>query len=137
MRDMSSEHDGWVKFKIEVGNGDFQNGVHAVDEAIRLLQQEYGQGIVSTVLFGSFARKDRGYDDIDLLLVTSRSQGSVHEVTRELARKVFGRLFLEYGQLFSFIVYNKAQFQRLKDFLPLFDEVRKDGVLLYGENLFT
>ncbi|MGA9349442.1 MAG: nucleotidyltransferase domain-containing protein [Anaerolineae bacterium] len=134
---MPSEHDGWAKFKTEIGNGDFQAGVRAIDEAIKLLHDEYGQEILSIVLFGSFARKDRGYDDIDLFLVINQAQGSVHEVTRELAKRVFGRLFLDYGQLFSFIVYNKAQFQRLKDFLPLFDEVRRDGVLLYGEDLFT
>jgi predicted nucleotidyltransferase len=136
-RDMSSEHSGWSKFKMEIGDGHFQAGVHAIDEAIELLQDEYGQEILSIVLFGSFARKDRSYDDIDLLLVTNQYQGSVHEVTRELARKVFGRLFLDYGQLFSFIVYNKTQFQGLKDFLPLFDEVRREGVLLYGEDLFA
>ena len=134
---MSNEHDGWVKFRTEIGDGDFQAGVRAIDEAIKLLQDEYGQEILSITLFGSFARKDRGYDDIDLLLVTDQDQGSVHEVTRELAQKVFGCLFLDYGQLFSFIVYNKAQFQRLKDFLPFFDEVRRDGILLYGEDLFA
>jgi len=134
---MPSKHDGWAKFKAEIGNGDFQAGVRAIDEALKLLHDEYGQEILSIVLFGSFARKDRGYDDIDLFLVTNRAQGSVHEITRELAKKVFGRLFLDYGQLFSFIVYNKAQFQRLRDVLPLFDEVRKDGVLIYGEDLFT
>jgi len=133
---MSSNHDGWAKFKTEIGNGDFQAGVCAIDEAIELLQEEYGQEILSIVLFDSFARKDRGYDDIDLLLVTNLGQGSVHAVTRELAKKVFGHLLLDYGQLFSFIVYNKAQIQRLKDFVPLFDEVRRDGVLLYGEDLF-
>jgi predicted nucleotidyltransferase len=134
---MSSEHSGWSKFKMEIGDGHFQAGVRAIDEAIKLLQDEYGQEILSITLFGSFARKDRSYDDIDLLLVTNQHQGSAHEVTRELARKVFGRLFLDYGQLFSFIVYNKTQFQSLKDFLPLFDEVRREGVLLYGEDLFA
>ena len=133
---MWNEHAGWAKFKTEIGNSDFQAGVRAIDEALKFLHDEYGQEMLSIVLFGSFARKDRGYDDIDLLLVTNSSQGSVHEVTRELAEKVFGRLFLDYGQLFSFIVYNKAQFQRLKYFLPLFDEVRRDRVLLYGEDLF-
>jgi predicted nucleotidyltransferase len=134
---MPNEHDGWAKFKIELGDGDFQAGVRAIDEAIRLLQDEYGQEILSIILFGSFARKDQHYDDIDLLLVTNQDRGSVHEITRELARKVFGRLFLDYGQLFAFIVYNRAQFQRLKDYLPLFDEVRRDGVILYGEDLFA
>ena len=134
---MSSKHDSWAKFKADIGDSDFQAGVRAIDEALKLLHDEYGQEILSIVLFGSFARKDRGYDDIDLFLVTNRAQGSVHEITRELAKKVFGRLFLDYGQLFSFIVYNKAQFQRLRDVLPLFDEVRKDGVLIYGEDLFT
>ena len=134
---MPSKHDGWAKFKADIGDSDFQAGVRAIDEALKLLHDEYGQEILSIVLFGSFARKDRGYDDIDLFLVTNRAQGSVHEITRELAKKVFGRLFLDYGQLFSFIVYNKAQFQRLRDVLPLFDEVRKDGVLIYGEDLFT
>ncbi len=30
---MSNEHDGWAKFRTEIGNGDFRAGLRAIDEA--------------------------------------------------------------------------------------------------------
>ena len=79
---MPNEHDGWAKFKTETGDGDFQAGVRAIDEALKLLRDEYGQEMLSIVLFGSFARKDQRYDDIDLLLVTNQDRGSVYALHR-------------------------------------------------------
>jgi predicted nucleotidyltransferase len=131
------KRDNWTDFKRTVGDGDFESALYAVDEALALLRKKYGPALVSVMLFGSLARKSRTYDDIDLLLVTDQSLGSTHEVTKELSQEIFGHLFWEHGELFSFVVYSKAQFEGLRGQLPLLDEVEKDRVLLYGQDLFT
>ena len=127
----------WAHFKRTVGDGDFESALCAVDEALASLRKKYGPALVSVILFGSLARKSRIYDDIDLLLVTDESWGSAHEVTKELSQEIFGPLFWEHGELFSFLVYSQAQFKELRGQLPLLDEVERDGVLLYGRDLFA
>jgi len=114
-----------------------QEGQRALDTAITRLKERYNGGILSVVLFGSFARGKRDYDDIDLLIVTANSLASVHDMTRKLAEEVFGPLFWEYGALFSPLVYDESQFDRLRDFLPLFQEIKNEGILLYGRDIFA
>jgi predicted nucleotidyltransferase len=89
------------------------------------------------VLFGSLARRRPSYDDIDLLIIIKWVPGTLSEITRRLAEEVFGPLFLEYGELFSPIVYTDGQFVQLQDRLPLLDEIRREGVLLYGQDPFA
>ena len=131
------KRDHWADFKRTVGDGDFESALYAVDKALALLRKKYGPALVSVMLFGSLARKSRTYDDIDLLLVTDQSLGSTHEVTKELSQEIFGHLFWQHGELFSFVVYSKAQFEGLRGQLPLLDEVEKDRILLYGQDLFA
>jgi len=131
------KRDHWADFKRTVGDGDFESALYAVDEALALLRKKYGPALVSVMLFGSLARKSRTYDDIDLLLVTDQSLGSTHEVTKELSQEIFGHLFWQHGELFSFVVYSKAQFEGLRGQSPLLDEVEKDRILLYGQDLFA
>ena len=131
------KRDNWADFKRTVGDGDFESALYAVDKALALLRKKYGPALVSVMLFGSLARKSRTYDDIDLLLVTDQSLGSTHEVTKELSQEIFGHLFWQHGELFSFMVYSKAQFEGLRGQSPLLDEVEKDRILLYGQDLFA
>ena len=135
---MSRRQDGWAAFK-EVARDRLilQAGIQAVEAALARLREVHGPDLLSIIVFGSFARASQNYDDIDLLIVTRQPWGPVHQVTHRLSHDVFGPLFLEHGQLFSFLVYDQNQLQRLQDHLPLFAAVRKDGILLYGKDPFT
>jgi len=114
-----------------------QEGWRALDVAIARLREQYDGGIVSVILFGSFARGNPDYEDIDLLIVTDVPAAPTHETTRELAERIFGSLFWEYGELVSFLVYDHSQFQRLRNSLPLFQEIKDEGILLYGKDVFA
>ncbi len=114
-----------------------QEGWRALDVAIARLREQYDGGIVSVILFGSFARGNPDYEDIDLLIVTDVPAAPIHETTRELAERIFGSLFWEYGELVSFLVYDHSQFQRLRNSLPLFQEIKDEGILLYGKDVFA
>ena len=129
----------WRSFKAATGDGRFQDAVRAVEAVIRRLasQPKRPGAVLSVVLFGSLAQRHSTYDDIALLVVVEPGSGSTSEVTRWLAEGVFGPLFLEYGQLFSHLVYTPHQLAQLRDVLPLLDEIKRDGVLLYGRDPFT
>ena len=99
---MTSEE--WQGFKQKLGNGDFEAGVRAIEAAVAAMKEQYGSELLSVVLFGSLARGSKRYDDIDLLIVTADEIGPASEVTRSLAKGIFGPLFLDYGQLFSFLL---------------------------------
>ena len=127
----------WGTFKVQTGNGRFDTAFHAIDTAVKRLKTQHNGDVASVVLFGSLARQRSTYDDIDMLIVTESGTGSISEMTRRLAEQVFGPLFLEYGELFSFIVYTREQLAQLQDALPLLGEIRREGVLLYGHDPFT
>ncbi len=121
----------------EQANQALPEGQQALNAAVARLKQRYDGSILSIVLFGSFARGEPDYGDIDLLIVTDSRLTSVPDITRELAEGIFGPLFWEYGELFSFLVYDKSRFDQLKDSLPLFQEIKSEGVLLYGRDVFA
>jgi predicted nucleotidyltransferase len=127
----------WRSFKAQRGNGRFQTAFQAIDAAIKRLLARRNANIMSVILFGSLARRRPTYDDIDMLIITKPGSGSMSEVTRRFAVEVFGPLFLEYRELFSFIVYTQDQLAQLRDTLPLLDEIRREGVLIYGQDPFT
>jgi len=122
----------WSSFQASEAGGRFQTAFQAIAAAVRQLTEQQDGNIVSLVLFGSLARRRSSYDDIDLLIVTRSLSGSTSEITRRFAEKVFGLLFLEYGELFSFVAYTQDQFTQLRGLLPLLDEIEREGVLLYG-----
>ena len=127
----------WDAFKTQAGDVRFQSAFHAVEVAVRQLAATRDGAILSIVLFGSLARRRPTYDDIDMLIITEPGVASPSELTRHLAEEIFGPLFLQCGELFSFIVYTQAQLAQLQDILPLLDRVQREGVLLYGSDPFT
>ena len=127
----------WNSFKASEAGGRFQIAFQAVTAAVQQLTEQQDGNIISLVLFGSLARWRPSYDDIDLLIVTRSLSSSTSEVTRRFAEEVFGPLFLEYGELFSFVVYTQEQIARLWGQLPLLDEIQREGVLLHGRDPFA
>lgn len=116
---------------------EYQKGLTAVKESIEMLKEKFGDKIYSVILYGSFVRGDRDFDDIDILIITNHSLGSVYQVTNMFTREVFLKLSDKYGMLFSTLVYDKSNFNQLKGFHPLFEEIKKEGVCLYGEKVLA
>jgi predicted nucleotidyltransferase len=127
----------WNLFKAQDEDNRFQIAFQAIAAAVSRLTEQRDGGIASIVLFGSLARRRPSYDDIDLLIIIKWAPGTLSEITRRLAEEVFGPLFLEYGEVFSPLVYTDVQFVQLQDRLPLLDEIRREGVLLYGQDPFA
>jgi predicted nucleotidyltransferase len=127
----------WSSYKARTEGGRFQTAHRAIAVAISRLSEHHNGNIVSVVLFGSLARRRPTYHDIDLLVVTDQAAGSPAEATRRLAEEVFGPLFWEYGELFSPLIYTAGQLAQLQGELPLLETIRREGVLLYGQDPFT
>lgn len=111
--------------------------IYAVLEEVKdQLNKNFKDEILSVVLFGSLARGEKRIGDIDLLIITNRKLGSAYKVTNLFAKQVFGKLFGKYNVLFSPIIYDYKSFQDLKNTSYLFDNIRREGKVIYGESLF-
>jgi len=115
---------------------EYQKGLKAIKESIELLKEKFSDKIYSVILYGSFARGERDFDDIDIVIITNHALGSVYQVTNMFTKEIFCKFLSEYGMLFSILVYDQKSFYRLKGF-PLYEEIKKDGVLLYGKKILV
>lgn len=100
------------------------------------LNERFKDEILSIVLFGSLARGVEKIGDVDLLIITKRNLGSSYKVTKLFAKQVFAELFGKYNILFSPLIYDYKSFQDLKDTFYLFDDIQREGRLIYGERIF-
>jgi len=107
-----------------------------LEEVKEQLDKNFKDEILSVVLFGSLARGAKQIGDIDLLIITKRNLGSAYKVAKLFAKQIFGKLFGKYNILFSPIIYDYKSFQDLKNTSYLFDNIRREGKVIYGERLF-
>lgn len=92
--------------------------------------------LVSLTLFGSYARNEKNVGDIDVLLILKEPLGSPHETNKRIA-EISGPVFGKYGLPISCLTYSLDQFKALREHLPIFEEIKNDGVTIYGEDLFS
>lgn len=85
---------------------------------------------LAVILFGSLARAERSFRDIDLLCVVARA--SEKPALRDSVAQVFERLVRRYKIPISPIVVTSRQL-RSPGLASLKREVRRDGMLLHGE----
>lgn len=112
-----------------------QIGKEALTKVLQRLKERFKGEIVSVMMYGSFARESKHFNDIDLLIITNKCFGPRYKTTKMFAKEVFGKVYWDYGIPFSFIVYSREQFEKLKGKLPLLGEIKREGVVLYGERL--
>jgi len=133
---MLKRQDGWEAFKQAPGSDRLAAGIQAVEAAVAALKEGFDPRFEAVILFGSFARGEAAYDDIDLLIVADDSLGPSHRLTRRLAEEAFGPPFLSCGELFSALVYTRSRFDGLESALPLFEQIEREGILLHGRDPF-
>jgi predicted nucleotidyltransferase len=86
---------------------EYQRGLLAVRESIEILKEKFADKIYSVILYGSLARGEKNFDDIDILIITNQPLGSVYKVTNMFVQEVFLSISDKYGMLFSPLVYDK------------------------------
>lgn len=83
-------------------------------------------------LYGSYARKD--YDnesDIDYMVVADGSPLDMKKLHHEML-EVSERLSFDNDMVVSVLVRDKANFETQKNVLPLYRNILREGVVLYG-----
>lgn len=87
-----------------------------------------GAHMKETILFGSYARNDADEgSDIDVLVLTDLPRDVIAQYTWKLG-ELASELLLEHGIIVSPIIENQDYFMRCIDILPLYRNVRDEGV---------
>lgn len=107
------------------------NGVKkdVVKKGIEIL----GDKIFKIILFGSYARGDFEQDsDVDIMVLIDCSRGDLPKY-RKLLSVVSSDTSLENNVTVSLMVNDKDTFYDKMDILPFFQNIQKDGVVLYEQ----
>ena len=91
-----------------------------------------GDKIDKIVLYGSYARGD--YDeesDVDIMFLLDCKDTEISNYRQNLS-ELSSRIGLDYDVFVSLFLKDKETFNKWLDVLPFYQNVQKDGVVLYG-----
>ncbi len=95
---------------------------------IERLKRELGEHLEGAILFGSRARGDADEDsDYDVLVLMDESNRDIERQINNVAHEMFD----DHDVFLCAFVYSKSEYDR-RTFAPLFINVRKEGLRLYG-----
>lgn len=87
-----------------------------------------GSSINSMIVFGSYARGDYNENsDIDILILVNLSETEIKKYEDQVIDYAFD-LELEYGKCLSPLIKNQEVFDYWSDTLPLYRNIKKEGV---------
>lgn len=91
-----------------------------------------GNKLSQIILYGSYARgEQRENSDIDIMILTTLSDAEI-EVAE---RKIFDLAFdyeMDYGVIINPVIKNEEHFNYWLGALPFYNNVKKDGIILYS-----
>jgi len=88
--------------------------------------------VYKVVLFGSYARQDNTDEsDIDYMVILDNPKEQIKEFKREMINAT-DRLSLDNDVVISLLVRDKESFVSLQDKLPLYKNIMREGIALYG-----
>ncbi|MCL2124547.1 MAG: nucleotidyltransferase domain-containing protein [Oscillospiraceae bacterium] len=101
-------------------------------EISRDIQGALGDNLHKIILYGSYARGDYNEDsDIDIMVLADIEEDKMH-LFRSMANKVASRISLEHDALVTISVRNSPLFYSRMKILPFYQNVIKEGVVIYG-----
>lgn len=99
-----------------------------VDEVIQLLQDN----VYKIVLYGSYARGDFTTEsDIDILILLNCSKEKVMQYRKQISR-LSSRIGLKNDIEVSLLLRDRETFERGKNTLPFYKNIKEEGVEIYG-----
>ena len=106
-------------------------------EDVRIKMIEiYGENLNKIILFGSYARGDYSDEsDIDVMLLVKCGEDEIKKIRKDFI-SIGSDLCLNYDIEISIMVFNEDYFNYWKDVMPLFKNVVKEGVDIYGQPLY-
>jgi len=101
-------------------------------EISRDIQNALGSNLHKIILYGSYARGDYNEDsDIDIMVLADIEEDNM-SIFRSLANKVASRISLKYDALVTISIRNSPLFYSRMRMLPFYQNVIKEGVVIYG-----
>lgn len=103
-----------------------------VDLFVEEVKRVLGKDMDKVIVYGSYARGDYNENsDIDIMVLTSRLEEEIKPVEYKLYDVAFDFL-MKYGIDISVIVKNKDHFNYWLSVLPFYDNVEREGMVIYG-----
>ena len=107
---------------------------NAVRYFLELLNKEPKKkqnNVIEILLYGSYARGSAGIDsDIDLLMVVKKLDSQVEEWVANLSDRAMASV--DYGEFLSILRMSEKHWKKQEKLkTPLFEEIRKDGIVLW------
>lgn len=103
-------------------------------EFTKKVKQLLGNRLSKIVLYGSYARGDFNKNsDIDIMVLTTLTDIEIEGIESDIYGLAFNFL-MDYGVDISVVIKNKQQFDYWLGALPFYDNVQKEGVVLYDKN---
>lgn len=108
---------------------DVRNVVYKFSLQLRKL---LGSSLSKVILYGSYARGDNhDFSDVDLMILVKMSDSEIKRIENDVYDIAF-EIEIETGIDISPIIKNEAQYEYWVDTLPLYRNVRDEGVVING-----
>lgn len=105
-------------------------------ELLSRIQEElcklFGDKLIDIILYGSYARLENTKDsDIDIMVLVDEKNNRLRQYEDHIT-DIMVDLSLEYDMVVSIISESYEVYKNYSDILPFFNNVKKEGVILYG-----
>ena len=104
----------------------------AIRESANVLKELLQNNLIKIVLYGSYARGDyNNLSDIDIFVLVKNNKNELNSLLNKICDK-FYELDLKYNVTLNPLIESSQVYDKYKDYSLLFENIEKDGVVLYG-----
>ncbi|MBU2584033.1 MAG: nucleotidyltransferase domain-containing protein [Bacteroidetes bacterium] len=104
-----------------------------LDELKQELLEKFSNRLIKIIVYGSYARGEYSTDsDIDIYVLTSMIDEEIKSMEDAIV-KISVEIVLKYDILVSIHVKNISHFNNYFDTLPLYSNIIREGIELYGK----
>ncbi len=117
---------------------DMQKNIQKVTSTVvEKIIDRYKNKIDRIIMYGSYARGDfTSESDIDIMILMNCTEEEVRKYREEVCR-IASRISLDSDVEVSIVLNDKASFYDRMDVLNFYQNVQREGVVLYGEHIFS
>ena len=110
----------------------FNDNREVIQEASTILKKILKDNLIKIILYGSYARGDyNNFSDIDILILVKNKKEELSSILNIISNYLF-ELDLKYNVTINPLIENTQTFNEYKDYSLLFENIEKEGIVLYG-----